>query len=67
MPEETLTTNSDDFDTTRYIGLHGPLVTRGRSKTSKTRSFDGRTRFCAIPIVTLATPGTVDVRISDAA
>ena len=44
----------------------GPLVTRGRSKTSKSRSLNGRTRFF-IPIVTRVTPGFVDVRFSDAA
>ena len=47
--------------------VHGPQVTKGRSKTSKTRSFNDRTRFCPMPIVTWVTPGTVDVIINDAA
>ena len=61
MPAETFTSNSDDFETTRY--MDGPPVTKGPSKTSKTRSLNDRTRFCPMPIVTWVTPGTVDVRI----
>ena len=59
------TLNSDDIETTRYI--LGPPVTRDRPKTSKTRSLDSRTRLCPMPIVTWVTPGTINVRISDAA
>ena len=57
MPAETFTTNSDDFEST----------SRGRSKNSKIRSFNGQTRFCSMPFVTRVTPGTVDVKISAAA
>ena len=48
----------------RINQVHGPPVTRGRLKNSKIRSFNGRTHFCSIPLVT---PGTVDVNISAAA
>ena len=64
MPAETFTTNTDDFEMTRYMIPH---FKRSCSKTSKTRSFNGRTRFCPMPVVTQVTPGTVSVRISDAA
>ena len=47
-------------------GGRGWAVTRGCSKKSKTRSLDGRTRLCPMPILTQVTPRTVDVRISDA-
>ena len=63
MPGETFTLNSDDIETTRYI--LGPPVTKDRPKTSKTRSLNGLTRLCPMPVVNRVTPGTVDV--SDAA
>ena len=64
MPGESFTLNSDDIETTRYI--LGPPVTKDRPNTSKTRSLNGRTRLCLTPFVTRVTPGTVNVRISDA-
>ena len=55
--------NFFDFETTRYI----PTVIRSRLKTSKTMSFNDLCRFCSMPNVALMTPGTADVRISNAA
>ena len=61
MPGETFTLNSDDFETTRYLGS---TVTRGHSKTSETTcmSLNGWARFRLMLIVTRVTPGTVDVK-----
>ena len=47
----------------RINQVYGPPVTRSRSKNSKISPFNGRTRFCLMPVVTRLTPGTVNVTL----
>ena len=63
MSGETFTLNSDDFETTRYLG---PQWQEGARKPVKL-VIKWPDTFCPMPIVTRMTSGTVDVRISDAA
>ena len=57
----------DNFVQLLIKPVHEPLEIRGRPKNSKIRSFSSRTHLCLVIIMARATPGTDDLRTSDAA
>ena len=47
--------------------MHVPPLIKGLSKTREIVLFNGQTRFCPMSNVATVTPGTVNVKISNAA